>query len=133
MKLFDQISQIISKWFYNLSTEDKRKLIEIQDQLYQEKAQRTDIILQLSQQVDDIEAQRTLLLKEETTEDWKKKYTEIQIKSIIWQETRDIVSNINKAKFEKEKIEGKINSLDKYITALRDQLTVQFNSITPKN
>lgn len=133
MKLFEQISQIISKWFYNLNTEDKRKLIEIQDQLYQEKAQRTDIILQLSQQVDDVEAQRTLVLKEETTEDWKKKYTEIQIKSIIWQETRDIVSNINKAKFEKEKIEWKINSLDKYITALRDQLTVQFNSITHKN
>lgn len=122
MKIFDLITAIISKGYDKLDNQDKRQLIELQDQLYQERALRTETILVTEQKMKSDEAIRTLELKEEKTDDWKKKYTESQIESIINQELQEFKTRINVAKFEKDKIEGKIDALDKYITALRDKL-----------
>lgn len=122
MKLFEQITTILSKGYNALDNNDKRKLIEIQDQLYQEKASKSEVILVKGQEIKWIEAIRTLALKEEKGDDGKKKYTEVQIDSIIYQETATLQTDINVAKFEKEKLEWKIDSLDKYITALRDKI-----------
>lgn len=122
MKLFEQITTILSKGYNALDNNDKWKLIEIQDQLYQEKASKSEVILVKGQEIKWIEAIRTLALKEEKGDDGKKKYTEVQIDSIIYQETATLQTDINVAKFEKEKLEWKIDSLDKYITALRDKI-----------
>lgn len=131
MLLFDKITKVLSKWYKSLDNEDKRLLIEIQDELYQEKAKRVEIILVKDQEIDSIKASRMLELKEEKEEvldpKWitkiVKKFTEEQIKAMISQEVSEKETEMNLAKFEKEKLEWKINALDKYITALRDKLT----------
>lgn len=121
MKLFEQITAIIQKWYLMLDNDDKRALIQIQDELYQEHANQYDIELKLEKEIDDFEALRMLELKEEKTEEGKKKYTEEQIKAMIQKELSDTKTQLNIAKVVKKKVDWKINTLDKYITALRDK------------
>lgn len=113
-----------------MTIEDQRELIKCYDALLQAKAEYKDKQNTKEQEINDYEAERTLILKDETettvdakgNEKVKNKYTEIQIKSIIQQELLDKKRELAEIKFISDKVDGKQKAVFSYITCVRDLL-----------
>lgn len=73
--------------------------------------------MEISQEIKDMEAMRTLELKGGET-----KLTEVQIKSIIQQEKGEKIKEIASAEFSLGIVTAKADALFGYITCLRDSL-----------
>lgn len=130
MKLFERIESVLDKDLELMTIQDQWSLSLLYNEVGENKANFSDKLNRKKQELDDIEAGRTLQLKEEkiTTTDGKgnekvaNKYTESQISSIIRQETTDIRSEINELKFIVDKLDNKQKSMMVIITTLRDYL-----------
>lgn len=122
MKIFDRIQAIIDKWIHSMTIDDQFDLIKCYDELLQLKAEFKDKAGVKDQEIKDFEAQRTLELKEEKDDSWKKKYTEVEIKSLITQEKQKMQSDANIIAFTLEKLDWKQKAVFSYITCVRDRL-----------
>ena len=130
MKLFDRIQVVTDKPLYDMTINDQHELCKCYDELLQLRAEYADKMMLWKQKIKDYEAEQMLLLKEEKIEEtdakwnpkFSKKYTEAQIESLIYQQTKDMLTKVNADKFIYDKIDAKISALFNYITCMRDFL-----------
>ena len=130
MKLLERIQTITDKNLYDMTINDQYDLCKCYDELLQLRAEYSDKLMQWKQKIKDYEAEHTLLLKEEKIEEtdargnpkFSKKYTETQIESLIYQQTKDMQTAMNADKFIYDKLDAKISAVFNYITCVRDYL-----------
>lgn len=130
MKLFERIQAVTDKPLYDMTINDQHELCRCYDELLQLRAEYSDKLMAWKQKIKDYEAEQMLLLKEEKTEEtdakgnpkFSKKYTEAQIESLIYQQTKDMLTTLNTDKFIYDKIDAKISAVFNYITCVRDFL-----------
>lgn len=130
MKLFERIQVIVDRPLFEMTINDQHELCKCYDELLQLRAEYGDKLMQWKQQIKDHEAEQMLLLKEEKVEEadakgktkLKNKYTEVQIESMIYQQTKDMQTAMNADKFIFDKLDAKISAVFNYITCVRDFL-----------
>lgn len=130
MKLFEKIQAITDKNLFDMTINDQYDLCKCYDELLQLRAEYSDKMMQWKQKIKDYEAEQMLLLKEEKIEEtdakgnpkFSKKYTEAQIESLIYQQTKDKITDVNADKFIYDKLDAKISAVFNYITCVRDFL-----------
>lgn len=116
-KIFDRISAITSQPLNTLWIDDQWELCKCREELLCTKVVYASKVMEISQEIKDMEAMRTLELKGGET-----KLTEVQIKSIIQQEKGEKIKELASAEFSLGIVTAKADALFGYITCLRDSL-----------
>lgn len=106
-----------------MKIEEQHELSKCLDELYQDKAQTSNDINLITQQIKEIDASTTLVLKDMKDEKGKNTHTEITIKALIVQhvEVKKLRDDLIKKEFEFETIEGKIKATECYRIDCRDR------------